>query len=1141
MSRACFFLTRTAPLLAVLLVGCFSFACPSSKTALAAEPEDVTHHQANLSTVDPLRYEKQILVRGLNDPMQIHVLPDGQIYVHEIYGKIKHYDPVTKKLSLVGEVPSIHYAEVGFMGMALDNDFSQNGRIYTLFCPRGKKDHLRIARFEVKDRKLDLSSQIVMLEWPIDPATAIHMGGGLFMADDGLLYAGTGDNCFPIPQLPVDQREGQSNNDALRSSGNSMDLRGSVLRIRPEEDGSYSIPPGNLFPEGNRGRREIYAMGVRNAFRLYVDPVTNWVYWGDVGPNIALNFRIGPNGYDEVNQARAAGNFGWPMFTGPNEAYRWWDFETKTRGQWFDVDKPINSSRNNTGARELPPPQSAFIWYPTTESKEFPELGSGGRAAMTGPIYRYNAAVELPLKLPEVHDGRLLIFDWTRNWIKQVVLDENGHIERIVPFLNHMIFRKPIDLQFRNDGTLYMIEYGDRWSGNTDSQIVRLVYRRGNRAPIALAKADQTAGRHPLRVQFDGSDSHDKDEGDKLTYAWEMGGDDDGGELVSTDPKTDLTFDEPGVYDVRLTVTDAAGLASRANIEVRVGNAPPVVKILDPPHGSFFDWEEPIAYAAEVEDAEDGSTEGGQIDGSRLIVQTKYQQRRRSTDVDTLGQQMLNDDAMIEPGLAMMRRTTCFACHTARNASAGPPYEKVAKKYDGDASARERLANKIITGGVGVWGAKPMPPHPQHTLDQTRQMVDWVLSLALSGSSTPMPGRTGAFRSTKFPDVRADAGVHVITASYTDNGAEGVPTLTGLAVHLIHSRKKKAAFFDTRHKVEIVDEYEGERTIVGRFAAGGYVSFAEISLAGIETISIRAGALGDVGGRFEVRQDAPDGPLLAEAKLAPSVGYRYTKVPIRDPGGVHDLYVVAVVDGDSDKGVAGKGQAALAASPGEKLFGLNWIGFHYSEEEELARAERRKEAEQRLAEQEPEPEGRAFVRNWVRDDLVPDLKKLDEPRSLENGRKLFAAAACVSCHRVDKKPAGSSDGEKVAADLRVGPPIAEVAARYAKQPKPREAILEAILEPSAKIAEGFQTQMLFLNDGRQLAGLVVAEDTESIAIVTNPLAPAQTTRVKRTDIEEIVPSPVSLMPQGLLSTLSREEILDLMAYVLSGGADGDHK
>ncbi|REK22490.1 MAG: PKD domain-containing protein [Planctomycetota bacterium] len=1151
-----------SPLIAGL-AGCHSATADSPSAEALAQTDEATPVAArpDADAFDPLRYEKEILVRGLHDPMQIHVLDDGQIYFHEIHGKLKHYDPQSGEVTVVGEMPSVRYGEVGFMGLALDNDFATNGRIYTLYCPRAKRDHLRLSRFEIRAGRLELDSERMLFEYPIDPQSAAHMGGGMMMTPDGLLYIGTGDNCTPIPELPVDQRDGFAHNDALRSSGNSRDLRGKVLRIRPTDDGGYEVPADNLFPDGKQGRAEIYAMGVRNAFRLFVDPQTKWVYWGDVGPNIRLDFEVGPNGYDEVNQARAAGNFGWPMFTGPNEAYRWWDFATRTRGRWFEVDNPVNDSRNNTGLRRLPPPQPAFIWYPTTESPEFPELGSGGRAAMCGPIYRYDAALDSPVKLPAALDGRLLIYDWTRNWIKQVVLDDEGRIERIEPFLDHMLFRKPIDMKFRSDGTLYVIEYGDRWGGNTDAQIVRIVYRRGNRPPVAVVRADRSAGKEPLTVRLDAGDSHDRDRDDRLRYEWRVG---PLPEVVSTAAKFETTFSEPGVYDVELTAIDAMGAQSTAKLEIRVGNTPPVVRILEPPHGSFFEWKEPLLYAAEVDDAEDGSTaaaeaSGRRIDPARLVVRTKYQQRRASTDVDALGQQLVNDDATLEPGLAMMRRTTCFACHMARNASAGPPYEQVARKYQGDASARERLAKKIISGGVGVWGVKPMPPHPQHTLAETRQMVDWVLSLAHSSSSAPLAGTRGAFRAIDFPDIRADAGVYVITASYTDEGAAGVPPLTGQAVHLLHSRKKKAAFFDTRRGAEIVDEYEGEHTIVGRFADGDYVSFAQIRLTDVAEVSFRAGALGDVGGRFEIRQDGPEGPQLAAATMKPSVGYQYQKVPIRDPGGVHDLYVVAVVDEalPGDKSQPAEGATGKTSSKPDrghadsaKVLGLNWIGFHLTPAAQAAREARIARAEAKLAEQaelarRQTPPPRPFVKNWVRDDLIRDVRDLHnrvgEIEALDQGGRLFRELACAACHRAaDVEQAAieqTAIGQAAAERVWPGPALTDIAKKYQQAPQPGLSVLDAVLEPSAQIDERFRTQMFFLESGRQVVGMVVADDDETITVVENPLATDRLTVIRRADIEEQTPSAVSLMPAGLLTTLSREEIVALLTYVLAGGAD----
>ncbi len=114
-----------------------------------------------------------------------------------------------------------------------------------------------------------------------------------------------------------------------------MILRGKILRITMNEDGSYSIPDGNLFPKGEDSTRpEIYVMGDRNPYRISVDQKTGFLYWGEVGPdanNDSMATR-GPRGYDEFNQARKAGFFGWPFFIANNIPYRQYDYATGKSG-----------------------------------------------------------------------------------------------------------------------------------------------------------------------------------------------------------------------------------------------------------------------------------------------------------------------------------------------------------------------------------------------------------------------------------------------------------------------------------------------------------------------------------------------------------------------------------------------------------------------------------------------------------------------------------------------------------------------------------------------------------------------------------------------------------------------------------------
>ena len=133
------------------------------------------------------------------------------------------------------------------------------------------------------------------------------------------------------------------------------------------EDGTYSIPEGNLFKPGQeKTKPEIFVMGNRNPYRISVDKKKGYLYWGEVGPDSGVDsFETrGPRGYDEVNQARTAGFFGWPLFVGNNYAYHDYDYNTGKSGPAFDPAKPMNTSANNTGLTELPPARPAFIWYP---------------------------------------------------------------------------------------------------------------------------------------------------------------------------------------------------------------------------------------------------------------------------------------------------------------------------------------------------------------------------------------------------------------------------------------------------------------------------------------------------------------------------------------------------------------------------------------------------------------------------------------------------------------------------------------------------------------------------------------------------------------------------------------------------------
>ena len=165
------------------------------------------------------------------------------------------------------------------------------------------------------------------------------------------------------------------------------------------------------------------------------------------------------------------------------------------------------------------------------------------------------------------------------------------------------------------------------------------------------------------------------------------------------------------------------------------------------------------------------------------------------------------------------------------------------------------------------------------------------------------------------------------------------------------------------------------------------------------------------------------------------------------------------------------------------------------------------------------------------DEFAAEVKTLPPGRSWEVGKELCKVSSCVGCHKL------SGEGNVFGPDL----------ALLKDKKHSVEAVLRSILEPSKDIDEKFQSNIFVLDDGRTLTGMVVNETADEIQVVINPLAKDRPTVIERKQIEERLKSPVSLMPSGLLDKLSREEILDLVAFVFAKGDQkhelfqGDHK
>lgn len=839
------------------------------------------------------RFQRTTVWSELVQPMELDIAPDGRIFLIELAGAVKLIDPSRGEAKVVGTLEVTTDQENGLIGLALDPDFAKNGWVYLQYSPPDFSGQ-RISRFTFSDEQIQLESEKILFSYDEQRRECCHHAGSLEFGPDGNLYIGTGDNTNPFDDsqgfAPIDQRPDREPWDAQRSAGNTKSYNGKVLRIRPEPDGTYSIPDGNLFPkDGSIGYPEIYVMGCRNPWRISVDSRTGYLYWGDVGPDAGQDGDRGPRGYDEINQARAAGNFGWPYFIGDNFAYSIVDFATGEIGAPLDPAAPVNHSVNNTGATELPPAQPAMIYYPGAESPEFPEVGSGGRTACAGPVYYFDAQSPSTTKFPAAYDATLFAFEWSRNAIYAVHLDADSRVERLEPFLPEMGFVRPIDLQFDSQGSLYVIEYGETWGVNDDARLVRIDYVRGNRAPTAVAQATNTAGREPLVVDLRGEDSYDKD-GDALSYQWtslRSGDENPERRVVGTTAHATVTYDEPGVYTVELEVRDSAGARHVTTLPVIVGNAPPVVEFLKPRSGDFFTPGEAIPYQIVVRDKEDGTSDIDQSEeeGWHFIEGTAPTRLFVEAVPEAPADDPLNDS----PGLALIRKSDCLNCHAMNQPLVGPSFVAIADKYREQPHKIEESVQRVLNGSSGVWGRVGMLPHQQHTPAEVRRMVEYVFS-ATAGSSNPS---ARGFNNEVLTD--ASSGALRLEATYTDLGRGDIPKLIGVATVTLRSRNLQA---------EAADEFAGTRPLSSDQAQGkrfmgavehdGFLKFADVPLDDLRVLTARVASAG-AGGAIEVRRGSVDGPLLGSTSVEVNGSWEefYEKtIELEAASGSDDLYIV---------------------------------------------------------------------------------------------------------------------------------------------------------------------------------------------------------------------------------------------------------
>lgn len=865
---------------------------------------------------DQTRFVKTVVADHLREPMEIDQLPDGKILLIERHGYLRLFDPATGILGTVAKLDVYSELGDGMLGLAVDPEFERTHRIFINYS--SLKDSMNVlSQFVFKNDTLDRASEKIILTVKTEHKDCFHAGGSLTFGPDGLLYMSTGDNTSPFSSdgfSPSDFTPGRRPFDALRSAGNTKDLRGKILRIRVADDGTYTCPPDNLFAQSQNGRPEIYVMGCRNPFRISVDQRRNYLYWGEIGPDSGKNDTLrGPMGHDEINQARRAGNYGWPLVIADNQPYRNYDFITKKGGAWVDPKHPVNLSPNNTGAKELPPAQPAFIWYPYGRNRDFPMVGEGGRNAMAGPTY-YNDLYDPNTRLPDYYNGKTIVYDWMRNWIMAVSVDSSGNFYHLEPMADSVKLTRPMDMLIdHKTGAIWLLEYGKMWySSNDEACLTRIDYVRGNRKPIARIEADSTNGAAPFSVRLNPCKTEDYDH-DKLQFEITCNG-----QIIANSSKPDTVawqFSAPGIYPVVLKVTDPAGAWDTDTVRIFVGNEPPKVRFAFTGNRSFYRPGDTLHYSINVSDREDCL--GARVFCRPEMITTSADYFEKAINPKNLPTRAGDQSERFLRGKMLVANSDCYSCHAIDKTVNGPSFKDVGARYRGNQEfAIPNIYRKILYGGSGNWGKRQMSAHPNIREEDAIEMAKWILALGDPPKVEQTLPLTGSY------PLIAGKGSFLLKAAYKDMGYAGLPSLTTTDVLILRPMVFEADKCDDRRPgVGNYKPFDNDTVVLNELKHNSWFCIRRVDLQDLQSLTFRIGT-GDsrvtyCGGRMEVHLDKPGGPMLGTLEEPKAnekrMVFHEKTLPLPKPtdNRYHDLYFVFKNESNQGQGV----------------FSLDWVRF----------------------------------------------------------------------------------------------------------------------------------------------------------------------------------------------------------------------
>lgn len=574
----------------------------------------------------PPGFSVETVVSNLRTPTAMAVAPDGRIFIAEKGGAIKVLDGVgdTTPETVIDMRRNVHnFYDRGLLNIVLAPDFLADPAVYAAYshdaeiggtaprwgtasslydgCPTppGPTDDGcigsgRIVRIALNGNVAAGPERVLVEDYCQQYPS--HSVGGLAFDAAGRLYASAGDAASygfldygqdgdPVnpcgdppggvggPMSPPTAEGGSlRSQDLWTPTADPVGLDGTVIRVDPLT--GEGVPGNPRFGSNDPNTRRIVAYGLRQPFRMAIRPGSDEVWLAEVGQS----------SFEEINRftpSAATPNFGWPCYEGAD----------RKRG-WDAADFTICEGLYGSG-QHVPPVFGYDHDVPLTAGENCPDNGS----SVTGLAFGESST------FPEPYRSALFFSDYSKSCMWTVAIGPDGTPDptTLALFSDGI---NPVDLEFGADGSLYYVDIAR-------NSIRRISYDAVNSPPTAVAVADPMHGDPPLTVNFDGSGSTDPDQGDELSWAWDL--DDDGEFDDATTATASHTYTEPGEHRARLRVTDPAGASGIAALTISVGNGPPVPVIVSPSPGLRWSVGDRIAISGGASDREDGELAPSQL------------------------------------------------------------------------------------------------------------------------------------------------------------------------------------------------------------------------------------------------------------------------------------------------------------------------------------------------------------------------------------------------------------------------------------------------------------------------------------------------------------------------------------------------